>query len=128
MAVPELLRDEGLDKWVVKWMYVGGRQFGELNYYEDITSTIDRKVEALMCHKSQLEAVVGPFMKWMSRQNATKAREAGLGDFAYAEGFLKIWTGEFQRPEDFKLFLDEEGLEMPSAEELSELQSSRDSA
>ena len=108
MALPELLRDEGLEKWVVDWVYVGGQL--ERNHYEDITSTVDRKVEALACHKSQLPPEVGGWVKYRDKETAAEAREKGLGDFEYAEGFRKIWTGEIRRPEDVARMAAEEGV------------------
>jgi LmbE family N-acetylglucosaminyl deacetylase len=50
----------------------------------DIAGTIDRKLEALLCHQSQL----GPDVKDMVRGwNAEAGREAG---FEYAEAFRVI--------------------------------------
>jgi LmbE family N-acetylglucosaminyl deacetylase len=118
MAVPELLRDEGLEKWVVSWIYLLGRPYEEVDHVEDITGTIDRKTAALECHKSQLPPEVAPFVKWMSGQSGEKARERGLGDYQFVEMFMKLWVGEIRRPEDFKRFLESEGLSMPQAEEL----------
>ena len=118
MAVPEL-RDEGLEKWVVTWIYVGGRPYEDMDHFEDVTATIDRKVEALLCHGSQLGPEVAQFIKWWTSQTADKARERGLADFKYAEGFMKLWVGELRRPEDFKRFLESEGLTMPPAEALA---------
>ncbi len=108
MALPELLRDEGLQKWVVDWVYVGGQL--ERNHFEDITSTVDRKVEALACHKSQLPPEVGGWVKYRDKETAAEAREKGLGDFEYAEGFRKLWTGEIRRPEDVARMAAEEGV------------------
>jgi len=118
MAVPELLRDEGLDKWVVSWIYVGGRPYEDMDHFEDVTATIDRKVDALLCHKSQLGPDVANFVKWWTAQTADKARERGLADFKYAEGFMKLWVGEVRRPQDYRRFLESEGLSEPQAEEM----------
>jgi LmbE family N-acetylglucosaminyl deacetylase len=119
MALPELLRDEGLDKWVVRWIYCLGRPHEDVNYYEDIGGTIDRKVEALLCHKSQLQPEVAGFVKWWDGEKAQKAREKGLGDYQYVEAFMKLWTGEIARSEDVRRFLESEGLSMQPSQAAS---------
>jgi len=49
--------------------------------FVDITSTIDRKIEALLCHKSQVGDEVGEMVrKW----SAEAGKTAG---FAFAESF-----------------------------------------
>jgi|SRR5438309_277056 LmbE family N-acetylglucosaminyl deacetylase len=107
MAFPELMRDEGLDKWVVDWVYVTGA-VGEPDHYEDITAYIEKKVEALLCHKSQLEPEVANFVKYRDTERAKKAKELGLGDFEYAEAFRQMFVGEIRRPEDVLRLAQEE--------------------
>jgi LmbE family N-acetylglucosaminyl deacetylase len=51
-AHPELA-DEGLEPWTVDEMWLGAGVDAP-THYVDITATLDRKVEALLSHKSQL--------------------------------------------------------------------------
>jgi LmbE family N-acetylglucosaminyl deacetylase len=93
MAVPELLEKEGLDKWVVDWVYIVGTALAEPNHYEDITDFIEQKKAALLVHESQLGPEVG---EYQARANALLAREAqakGYGEMEYAEEFYKLFTG-----------------------------------
>jgi LmbE family N-acetylglucosaminyl deacetylase len=50
-AYPELLRDEGLEPWVVPECWVTAAP--QPNHYLDITDTFDAKIQALRAHKSQ---------------------------------------------------------------------------
>jgi LmbE family N-acetylglucosaminyl deacetylase len=53
-AHPELLQDEGLEPWTVPELWImgpGGRGAG---IAVDTTATVQRKVAALLCHKSQI--------------------------------------------------------------------------
>ncbi len=54
-AYPHLLDDEGLEPWSVDEMWVVGMPFGDRAGFEavDITSALDTKIDALMCHESQ---------------------------------------------------------------------------
>jgi LmbE family N-acetylglucosaminyl deacetylase len=76
---PELLA-EGYEPHQVKEVYISGGAAQD-NTYVDISSTLDRKVEALRCHKSQLDPGDGQWVRdW--------AAEIGkAGNLAYAEGF-----------------------------------------
>jgi LmbE family N-acetylglucosaminyl deacetylase len=53
-AHPELLEEEGLEPWTVPELWImgpGGRSAG---IAVDTTATVERKVSALLCHKSQI--------------------------------------------------------------------------
>ncbi len=83
-AYPELLSAEGLEPHTVPeiWMMAGP----DLNHYVDITDTIDAKIEALLCHASQMrepERMPDLIREW-GRQ---VAKAAGLGDDRFAEAF-----------------------------------------
>lgn len=93
MAFPELLQDEKLDKWVVNWVYVIGATLEKPNHYVDITDVIDKKVEALLSHKSQLPAEVGHWVRLMAQDAGSRGKKHGYGDFEYAEEFFKMFTG-----------------------------------
>jgi LmbE family N-acetylglucosaminyl deacetylase len=94
MAFPELLRDEGLDKWVVDWVYVFGTR---PNHYEDVDAVIDLKVRALLAHASQLGPEVEGWVRQRTAELAAEAREQGLGEMEHAEGFRRMYTGQ-RRP------------------------------
>ena len=51
-AFPELLDDEGLEPHTVREVYLMARE--EPDRFVDITDTIERKVEALLSHRSQV--------------------------------------------------------------------------
>ena len=53
-AHPELLDDEGLEPWSVSELWIMAPGEGGAHVAVDTTSTVERKVAALMCHKSQL--------------------------------------------------------------------------
>jgi LmbE family N-acetylglucosaminyl deacetylase len=75
---PELLA-EGYEPHQVKEVYISGAE--KPNLYVDITATLERKIAALRCHKSQLDPGDG---KWIRDWAAESGKAAGL---AYAEGF-----------------------------------------
>lgn len=89
-AFPELL-DEGLKPHRVSEMLFSGRM--QNNYFEDVSDTIDIKVSAIKCHRSQVgdRPDFGDMLKNMARMNAQDL------DFEYAEGFHR----EFIRWEPF---------------------------
>ncbi|MGW4421563.1 PIG-L deacetylase family protein [Streptosporangium sp. NPDC004631] len=89
-AFPELLRDEDLDAWTVREVWLSGGQTP--NHHVDITDTIDRKLDALRAHDSQvghMEDAEG-FVRGRFSQ---VAMEAGLGEGRYAESFQRVTTG-----------------------------------
>ena len=55
-AHPELLETEGLEPWTVPELWIMGPGAGEASsrMAVETTATVDRKVAALMCHKSQM--------------------------------------------------------------------------
>jgi LmbE family N-acetylglucosaminyl deacetylase len=55
-AHPELLESEGLEPWTVNelWIMGPGQPADADAIAVDTTNTVDRKVSALMCHKSQM--------------------------------------------------------------------------
>jgi LmbE family N-acetylglucosaminyl deacetylase len=79
-SFPELL-DEGLTPHRVREMLFSGRV--QQNYFEDISDTIDVKVSAIRCHRSQVgdRSDFSEMLKNMARMNAREL------DFEYAEGF-----------------------------------------
>jgi LmbE family N-acetylglucosaminyl deacetylase len=88
-AHPELLDDEGLEPWTVPELWIMGPGGAHAGVAVDTTATVQRKVAALMCHKSQLpdpDAVAQRVLDW-SRANAELA---GLPEGRSAELFRVI--------------------------------------
>ena len=85
---PELL-DEGLEPWRgLREVWIAGP--GSKPRVVDITDTIDRKVEALMCHRSQLPGEPDEVGGWIRERSAEIGKPAG---FAYGESFRVIAQG-----------------------------------
>ena len=78
---PELL-EEGLEPHKVKRLYL--TLTDHITHRVDISETIERKQEALRCHKSQLGKDV---IKWITEWNAEEGQKVGV---AYAEFFRLI--------------------------------------
>jgi len=93
MALPELLA-EGLEKWVVDWVYVMGQTQETPNLFVDITGTVQKKADALLAHKSQLGEWAGKYAFSSARESGERAAGAGFPGIEYAEEFLKLFTGE----------------------------------
>jgi LmbE family N-acetylglucosaminyl deacetylase len=88
-AHPELLGEEGLEPWTVPELWIMGPGGEHAGVAVDTTATVERKVAALMCHKSQLpdpDAVAQRVQDW-SRANAELA---GLPEGRSAELFRVI--------------------------------------
>ncbi|MFN2464872.1 MAG: PIG-L deacetylase family protein [Candidatus Dormibacteria bacterium] len=96
MAFPELLEKEGLDKWVVNWVYITGSTLEKPNHWVDIAATVDRKIAALLAHHSQLPPETGDWARQMAVDSAIRGKKHGGVDFEYAEEFLKLFTGELR--------------------------------
>ncbi len=86
---PSLLRQEGLEAWTVREVWLNGGQTPD--HYVDITETIERKLNALRAHASQvshLEDVEG----FVRSRFSQIAAEAGFGEGRYAEAFQRVLT------------------------------------
>jgi LmbE family N-acetylglucosaminyl deacetylase len=85
------LEGEHLEPWTVPqaWLGAGGP---DLTHYVDITDAVDRKIEALLCHKSQLPDpdATGEMVRGWAKMNAANA---GLPDGHYAEAVRVVYTG-----------------------------------
>jgi LmbE family N-acetylglucosaminyl deacetylase len=67
----------------------------EPNVWVDVGPTLDRKIEALLCHRSQLEAAAfghgGGTAEWLGTLLRQRAEEAGgQAGVDYAEGFRRL--------------------------------------
>jgi LmbE family N-acetylglucosaminyl deacetylase len=88
-AHPELAA-EGLEPWTVPAVWLGAATSGPTHYL-DITSSIDRKIEALLSHKSQLpdpEQTETMVRTWATAMAVT----AGLPAGHFAEGIRRVNT------------------------------------
>jgi LmbE family N-acetylglucosaminyl deacetylase len=86
-AHPEL-EAEGLEPWTADEVWLGPVT---ATHYIEITNAIDRKVEALLSHKSQLpdpDATRTMVREWA----AANAKAAGLADGRYAEAVRVVGT------------------------------------
>jgi LmbE family N-acetylglucosaminyl deacetylase len=78
----------------VNWVYVTGATLEKPNHWEDIGTTVDRKIEALLAHRSQLGPEVGDWVRMMAKDAGGRAQKHGGQDYEYAEEFLKLFTGQ----------------------------------
>lgn len=88
-AFPELLDDEGLEPHTVREVYLMARE--EPDRFVDISATIERKIEALLAHRSQVadsEAIRQLLTTWAG----ATAERAGLEAGSFAEGFQRVDT------------------------------------
>ncbi len=88
-AFPELLTDERLEPHTVPevWMMCGP----DPDHVFDITDEIDRKIEALLCHRSQLRDP-GRMPDMLRTWAAAQAERAGLPAGRLAESFRRLDT------------------------------------
>jgi len=83
-AFPELLLNEGLQPHVVREVWVVGTD--SPNHAEDVTGFVDRKIEALFQHRSQMGEA-----DEVERRVRQRMREAGRPTgLAYAEAFRRL--------------------------------------
>jgi LmbE family N-acetylglucosaminyl deacetylase len=88
-AHPELLDAEGLEPWIVPELWIMGPGGQNAGVAVDTTTTVERKVAALMCHKSQMpdpDGVAQRVRDW-GRSNA---EFAGLAEGHTAELFQVV--------------------------------------
>jgi len=88
-AHPELER-EGLEPWTVGQTWIGGGAAG-VTHYIDITTSIDRKIDALLSHKRQLPDPVatGEMVRGWTTMIAAGAE---LPEGSYAEAVRVVGT------------------------------------
>jgi LmbE family N-acetylglucosaminyl deacetylase len=88
-AHPELL-DEGLQPHRVDelWLMASGVQ----NVAVEITGTFDRKISALLCHRTQIDDPAGTAER-MRAAAVAAAQDAGLSEGSLAELFRRVVTG-----------------------------------
>lgn len=81
-------RDAGLDVHSVRTVYLSGTL--EPNCWVDITDTLERKIDALFCHASQLTETGEWFREFLRSSAEDAGRAAGV---RYAEGFRRLTLG-----------------------------------
>jgi LmbE family N-acetylglucosaminyl deacetylase len=79
---------DGLEVHRVEAVYLSGTL--EPNCWVDITATLERKIDALFCHGSQLTETGEWFRQFLRDRAEEGGREAGV---SYAEGFRKLNFG-----------------------------------
>jgi LmbE family N-acetylglucosaminyl deacetylase len=89
-AYPELLRDEGLEPWVVPECWVMAAP--QPNHYVDITDTFDAKIQALRAHKSQT-AHMDDLEDLIRAWGLANAVPGGLPEGRLAEAYRVLATG-----------------------------------
>jgi LmbE family N-acetylglucosaminyl deacetylase len=89
-AHPEL-EEEGHEPWSVPQAWLGAGS-PDLTHYVDITDAVERKIEALLCHKSQLPdpEAMGEMVRGWAKMNAANA---GLPEGCHAEAVRIVNTG-----------------------------------
>lgn len=81
-------RAEGLDVHHVREVYLSGTL--QPNCWVDISATLERKIDALFCHASQLTETGEWFREFLRASAEEAGRAAGV---PYAEGFRRISLG-----------------------------------
>ena len=89
-SFPELLDEEGLAPHTVPELWLMARE--QPDRFVDTTDAIDRKIEALKCHASQMGDRNDAIAEMMRSWSAATATAAGLPDGRYGEGFQRIDT------------------------------------
>ncbi len=86
---PELVRDEGLEAWTAREVWISGGPAP--NHHVDVTDVFDRKVAALKAHASQtahMDGLENMLRGWLT----AGAQSAGLPEGRLAEPFQVIPT------------------------------------
>lgn len=89
-AFPELFQDDGLEPHTVAEVWMMGGP--EPDHFIDITDTIELKIEALLCHESQMREP-GRMPDMIKEWAQSQGERAGLPEGRMAEGFRCIKTG-----------------------------------
>lgn len=84
MAYPELLA-RGLEPHKVSEVWLAGAE--DANYKSDITATFNLKIDAIKCHKSQVEE---DFLSRLDRIRARASAAAEGEEFLLAEAFRRV--------------------------------------
>ncbi len=88
-AHPELLSEEGLEPHTVPEVWLMGGP--DPDHFVDVTDVIELKVEALLCHHSQLREP-GRMPDMLRTWATEQGKRAGLAEGRMAESFRKLST------------------------------------
>ena len=89
-AFPDLLGSEKLEPHTVAEVWLMGGP--EADHFVDISDTIDVKIEALLCHRSQMQSP-DELPKMIREWGRSIAAEGGLDEGRLAEAFRRVHTG-----------------------------------
>jgi LmbE family N-acetylglucosaminyl deacetylase len=90
-AHPELLRDEGLEPWTVRELWLADGPSGLRNHAVDITDCFDKRMAALRAHISQID-VTAAFSDRMRLHFTAVGRKYDLPEGRLAEEFQVVDT------------------------------------
>ncbi len=88
-AFPDLLDEEGLEPHTVPELWIMARE--QPNVFVDITDAVERKIEALLCHESQMSDP-GRMPDMIREWARATAQRAEFGPDRFAEGFERVDT------------------------------------
>ena len=89
-AFPELVDDEGLAPHTVPELWMMARE--DADEFVDTTAVIDRKIEALLCHRSQMVGREAAIPELIREWGAAMAARAGFEAGRCAEAFKRVDT------------------------------------
>lgn len=90
MAFPELLK-AGFEPWEVTWLMAIDPD--EPNFFVDIATSLERKAEAIACHRSQYGQHYLDFSKGLAERTAAEAVAHGFHGFTRAESYKLRFEG-----------------------------------
>ena len=96
MAYPEM-GEEGLDAWPVDWVFAFDAEAPD--HFEDIGSTVETKLAALLRHRSQMPPAehLDRAIRSVAGGFAVTAAARGYPGLTYAEAFRRVFTGHASR-------------------------------
>ena len=86
------MREEGLQPWTVREVWLLNSPDREVNRYVDITGTFDRKVAAVRAHASQVQDPAS-LAERLRQRIAPNTAAAGLPDGWLVDAFQVVVTG-----------------------------------
>jgi len=90
MAFPELLQ-AGLEPWEVTWLMAIDPD--EPDFFVDVAASLERKVAAIACHRSQYGQHYLDFSRRLAEQTAAEAGARGYPGLAQAESYRLRFEG-----------------------------------
>lgn len=90
MAFPDLL-DAGFEPWEVTWLMAIDPD--EPDFFVDVATSLERKVAAIGCHRSQYDQHYLDFSRRLAEQTAVEAAAHGYPGLAQAESYKLRFEG-----------------------------------